>query len=852
MNKTTIKKAAPYVLAIVLFIGVTLVYFSPVFSGKVLMQSDVMNYNASAKEALDHFNKTGEQALWTGSMFGGMPAFQISVHFKGTVMPAINQVFKLWLPSPADLFIMLLIGFFILMLALRSDPWLATIGALAFAFSTFFLIFLAVGHTTKIMAIAYLPATLAGMILIYRGKYMLGTALLTLFMALEINAGHVQITYYLFMFIGIFIAGKLVYSIIQKQTFHFLKATGLVLTSTILAIGPNIGSLWTSYDYMKETIRGGVFLSHDTIYSTPGLNKKYITEWSYGLGETFTLMIPDAKGGKTEAIATNKDLLAKADKMHSQAIGQRSQYWGNLPLTSGPVYAGAFVVFLFILGLFIVKGELKWIILAATVLFVMLSWGHNFKWLTDFFIDHVPFYNRFRAVTNTLIMVNLIMPLLGMLAVKEIIENPGMIRKKNWLFIIPLILTAGIALLFILAPKLFFNFLSNAELKQFAEARSSSTPNNVALIAGIQENLEAIRISVFRLSALRSIVFILIGAGVLFIYTRFNKLNKYLVYAAIGLIILADLWMVDRRYLNNNNFTTPAKVNVPFVAGTADQSILQDNDPSYRVLDLTSSNFSIDARPSHFHKSIGGYHAAKLRRYQDLIEHRIRKEIGDIRVLMSAPRSDSVFFEGLRSLTALNMLNARYYIYDQNKPALRNNLALGNAWFVPEIKFVESPDHEIEALDTCNLRTTAIVHSEFRDILKGIADTVSPGSRISLTEYSPNRLKYEAKGITAPQFAVFSEIYYPRGWKAYLDGVETPVIRANYALRGLVVPPGDHLIEFRFEPAPFYSGAKISLAGSILLIIVVIGGIAYEFRSIFTGRKTVQSKAKKTNSKTKR
>jgi hypothetical protein len=827
----SLKKIIPYPVAILVFIGISILYFRPVLEGKKLQQSDIVNYKASAKEVTDFRDKTGEEPLWTNSMFGGMPAFQISTYFTGNILPAINNFFRLGLPHPANILFLLLLGFFILMIALRVDPWLGIVGAIAFAFSTYFFIFLGVGHNSKTIAIAYMPAVFAGMILTFRGKYLWGGAVTALFMALEINANHVQMTYYLLFFLAIYGLSEFITALIKKQFPHFLKAAGISIIAVIISVGPSVGILWTSAEYMKSTIRGGTELTSDQKNRTSGLDKDYITQWSYGIGETFSLMIPDVKGGESGYIGETKSALDNVDRNYRDAISKQNHYWGDMPFTSGPVYVGAFIVFLFVLGLFIVKGGLKWALLGATILSIILSWGHNLMWLTDFFISCVPFYNKFRAVSSILVIAEFTMPVLAFLALKEIFAKPSILKEKKWFFYISLALTAGISLLFVLMPTTFFDFLSAGEISQFEEFRKKGS--DAAQLNAYMDNLEIARIAIFKISVLRSVLIILLGAGILFIYSRVKKMSKYIVYAALGLLIMVDMWTLDKRYINDKNFTQPKNVDVPFIASSADNYILNDKDPDFRVLNLATDNFTIDAAPSYFHKSIGGYHAAKLRRYQDLIEHHLFPERSRLVNVLSKESTDSIRRATMNGLSSLNMLNTRYYIINPEAPPLRNPYALGNAWFVKNVKVVADADEEIKELNNFIPSTTAIIDKRYENMLAGFKGAHDAVSTIKLREYAPNKLIYDTKGVKEPQLAVFSEIYYKDGWDAYVDGQKADYFRANYVLRAMIVPPGDHTIEFRFEPRSFYTGNKISLAGSILLLILVIGALTWEIRKLF-------------------
>jgi len=828
MKNFDFKKFIPYAVAIVVFVAIALIYFSPLLDGKQLYQSDIVHYKGSAQEIKDFRNATGDEALWTNSMFGGMPAYQISMVYKNNVANVFNSIFQLWLPRPANILFVLLICFFILLIILKVDPWLAIVGAIAFAFSSYFFLTISVGHNAKTLAIAYMPAILGGIILTYRGKYLLGAALTALFFAVEIAVNHIQMTYYFLMIVGFVALFEFIYAIIKKSLPNFFKATAFLIVAGGIAVIPNISSLWTSYEYMKETIRGKPELTSNKEIRSSGLDKDYITQWSYGVGETFSLMIPDVKGGGDAALGESKSALDKVDKKYRKEVAQQNHYWGNLPFTGGPVYVGAFVFFLFILALFIVKGRLKWALFGVTVLAILLSWGHNFMPLTDFFIDYVPFYNKFRAVSSILIIVEITIPLLAILALKEIADNPKLIKEKKAVFFTALGLTAGLTLLFILLPTTFFDFLKNSETAQFDEYIKQGA--NQSQIDDFASNLEIARISIFRMSCLRTLAFIMIGAGMLWLYSSAKKMSKYILYAGVALLLLIDLVPVDKKYLNNDNFIPKAKIENPYTASNADKAILEDKDASYRVLNLTVGNFTTDASTSYFHKSLGGYHAAKLRRYQDLIENRIVNEQSRLVKTLQAGATDSLLTATMYGLTSLNMLNTKYYIYNPDARPLRNPAALGNAWFVENVKLVENADQEMKAIDNFVPATTAVMDKRFEKDISTFKGGKNPGSTITLTEYKPNHLTYDAKNLTTNQLAVFSEIYYDKGWNAYIDGTKTPYVRANYLLRALVIPAGNHKIEFKFEPNSYFTGEKVSLAGSVLLVLIFACALFFEYR----------------------
>lgn len=834
---STFKKILPYVVAFLVFLGISLVYFSPALDGKQLRQSDIIHYKGTVQEITDYRNQTGEEPLWTNSQFGGMPAFQISTMHPGNLMPYLYKVFYLYiLPHPMSIMMLLLIGFFILLLALRVDPWLSIIGAFAFAFSSYFFLFLEVGHNGKAMAIAFLPTILGAMVLTYRGKYLLGGALMALFMAFEISVNHVQITYYMLFVLLFYGIAEFIVALVKKQFVHFLKATAITIIAMLLAVGPSVSNLWTSSEYMKETTRGGSELTDAEGNKTTGLDKNYITGWSYGIGETFTLMIPDAKGGASEPIGEKTGALDNVERQYKQTIAQHGSYWGELQFTGGPAYAGAIICFLFILGLFIVNKPIKWVLLATTLFAFLLAWGHNMSWLSDFFIQYVPYYNKFRAVSSWLIIAELTLPILAILAIKEITDHPEVFKKKSIFFYISFGLTAGISLLFWMAPSAFFDFISSAELSQFDNYRKQGADPNQ--INAYVDNLEIARIAIFKASAIRTFFFILLAAAVLFIYMRMKKMSKYIVYAVLGLLILVDLWMIDKHYLNDKDFVAARQMDVPYPKTPANDYILKDQDPDFRVLNLATGNFTMDASVSFYHKSIGGYHAAKLSRYQDLIEHRLFGEIDRLTGVLSKDTPDSVRLATMYGLTSLNMLNTRYYIYNPDAPALRNPAALGNAWFVKKVEVVENADAEIKALDNFIPANTAIVDKRFENLLTEFKETRDPGSKILLREYAPNKLTYDAIGLKESQLAVFSEIYYPYGWKAFIDGQEVPHFRANYVLRGLVIPKGDHTIVFTFAPESYTIGTKVSYAGSILLILLVLAALGWELRTYLKKEKS--------------
>jgi hypothetical protein len=806
MNNKVIKKIFPYFIAVFAFVIISLAYMNPVLEGKRLQQTDIIKHKGMSKEIFDFREKTGDEPLWTNSMFSGMPAYQISVLYNANLIRHIDTVFRMGLPFPAAMVFLYMLGFFILLMVLRVNPWLGLAGALAFGFSSYFFIIIEAGHNSKAHAIGYMAPVVAGVILAFRGKYILGGIITMLFMALEIRAGHPQITYYLMLLLLLFGIAEFVSSIRKKQLLHFFKAGSVVVVAVLIGVLTNITSLWATYEYGKETIRGATELTANQENRTSGLDIDYATQWSYGIAETGTLLIPNfhggASGGKlTENSSVFKALVANQVPRNQarEFIKNMPTYWGSQPFTSGPVYAGAIVVFLFVFGLFLVKGPFKWWLLAATVLSILLAWGKNFQPLTDFFLHYFPGYNKFRAVSMTLVIAQFAMPLLAFTAINEIFKGERTKKELLHALKLSLYITGGFSLIFAIMPGAFFSFSSpsDAQYKQ-------SFPDWL-MLAIIED-----RQSMLRMDALRSLAFILLTAGLMWTLIM-GKLKTSYALVGIAALVIFDMWPVNKRYLDNDDFVNKTRMERPYTKTPADELILKDNDPNFRVLNLTVDPFA-DASTSYFHKSIGGYHGAKLRRYQELYDHHIKRDF---------------------NMDVLNMLNTRYVIQpDENrKPTvIPNTRALGNVWFVSEVKMVNNADEEIEALGDFDPEVTAIVDSRFSDALEGFIAEHDPASLITLIEYNPNLLKYQSN-TTKDQLAVFSEIYYPHGWNAYINGEPSPHFRANYVLRAMIVPAGKNLIEFRFEPKVYYTGEKISFASSLLLLLMVFGYAAYGIRN---------------------
>lgn len=823
-----LRSGLPFYTAILVFVMVTFAYLHPLLEGKQIEQHDIAMYKGMSKEISDFRERTGQEPLWTNSMFGGMPAWQISVVYTGNLVRYIKKVVNLGMSYPASTVFMYFFGFYILLLVMRVDPWLSIAGALAFGFSSYFFIILNAGHSSKANAIGYMAPVIAGIILTFRGKYAEGGLLTAIALALQLEANHLQITYYLLLLVVILGLFQLVDAIRFKTLPRFFKALGVLVPAAILAaltVGTNLYATW---EYGKESMRGKPVLTKNVEDQTKGLDRSYVTHWSYGIGETWSLMIPNAKGGATRAIGSENPALEHASREFRRPLSQQNAYWGDQPGTSGPVYTGAIVVFLFVLGLFVVKGKYKWILLGGTVLSILLSWGKNFMPFTDFFLDYVPGYDKFRAVSMTLVIADLTMPLLGFLALWEVYKNPGLLGNKNkWLYA-AYGLTGGLSLLFYIMPTVFFNFFSQFELDQFARLRQEN-PAEAGQISLFMQELEKVRTAIFQKDAIRSFMFITLTAVLIFLYSR-NKLKANWLTAAITLLVLVDMVPIDTRYLNASDFIPRRKFENPFEASTANREILQRQQPNERVLDLSNSTFN-DASASYFHHSVGGYHGAKLQRYQDLIEHHLQPEISALARTLNDSPSLSAVQETLRNWQALNMLNTRYIIFNPNASPITNQFAYGDAWPVKSVVWVDNPNDEIDAIEKHQLNEVAIVNKEFEPMMAGLSFGEEPLGLVELIEYEPNHLVYKAN-LNKESLVVFSQIWYTKGWKAYVNGTEQPLIRANYVLRALRLPAGESKVEMRFEPNVWKTGQAVSLASSGLLILLLLGWVALRLKKL--------------------
>lgn len=828
----TLKKCLPDILAVILFIVLSVAYFAPAdFEGRILFQHDSAAGIGAGREAQQYHEKTGKTTRWTNALFGGMPTYQTAPSYSSnTILNKAISFYHLWLPDYVWFLFAYLLGFYILLRAFDFKQYLAVLGSIIWAFSSYFLIIIAAGHLWKVMALAYLPPMIGGMVLAYRGKYLWGFTVTAIFTAFEINANHVQMTYYYLFIILFLVIAWLVAAIRQHWLPRFWKASGVVAAAAIIGICINLPNLYHTWQYQKESMRGKSELvkKNTTEQTSSGLDRDYITQWSYGIDETWTLLVPNAKGGASVPMAANAKAMKKADPQYMQAYQQLGQYWGDQPGTSGPVYVGAFVLLLFFLGLFIVKGPVKWALLAATVLSILLSWGHNFMGFTNFFIDYVPLYAKFRTVASILVIAEFTIPLLAMMALKKIIDEPDTLkRNKKWLWT-SFGLTGGVSLLFWLAPTLFFpNYISATEMQQFGQIAQQGAEAS-QFISGLEANLTTVREYIFTSDALRSFIIIAIGMALLLLF-YLKKLNAKFTVVCIALLCLVDMWQVDKRYLNDAMFVEKSVRDTPQPMTETDKLILRDKGLDYRVLNLASNTFN-ENETSYYHKSIGGYHAAKLRRYQEMIDAYIVPEMQKMMPAIAKAEGDMTKVNGDSIFPVLDMLNAKYFIFPlQNNRTvpLQNPYVNGNAWFVDKVYYVANANEEIAEVGQINLKHEAVADRQFESTL-GKAIRQDGESMVTLKDYEPNHLIYEANSAKGGVL-VFSEIYYP-GWTATIDGKSAELGRANYILRALRVVPGKHEIVLDFHPASIRNTEAVAYGAYLLLFVLIIAGIYTEWK----------------------
>ncbi|MFD2823472.1 YfhO family protein [Lacinutrix iliipiscaria] len=804
-----IKKVIPHILVLLGFIILSLAYFSPVLKGKQIYQSDIKQYIGMSKQQSDFKADTGEETYWTNSAFGGMPTYQLGAKYPHNYIKKLDSALR-FLPRPADYLFLYFIGFYILLLVLKVDFKLAALGALAFGFSTYLIIILGVGHNSKAHAIAYMPLVLSGIILTFKKKYIAGFLLTAVAMALEICANHFQMTYYLLLLVIVLGITYLIDAYKKQLLPHFFKSVGILILAVILAVGLNATNILATQEYAKESTRGKSELTilpdGSPKEASSGLSKAYITEYSYGILETFNLYIPRFLGG-----GNNEDVgkhSASYDFFTSQGVPplqakeyvkQTPTYWGDQPIVEAPAYVGAVVLFLFVFALFLVKGRLKWWLVGGTLFSLLLSYGKNLGFLTDFFIDYVPLYNKFRAVSSIQVILELCIPVLAIFGLSRLFNNFEQDEEKLKGLKYTLGITAGIAIFFLI----FKNSLGVIGV-DFAGVNDGYFKQNYG-----QQFMDALRDDrkmLFTQDTFRTLLLVLLSAGTLFMFLR-KKLSETLVIVIFGALIIFDLVSVDRRYVNNDNFVSALQVNKPYQANEADVEILKDT-THFRVFDIVDGT----TRASYFHNALSGYHAAKLKRYDELFDFHIARN----------------------NMNVLNMLNTKYIIAEENGKIFpfENTDANGNAWFVEKLNVAQSANEEIKALDSLNTKKEAVLIANRQNVenIKAKKEfKIDSLASIKLTEYKPNYLKYQSNNSN-DSFAVFSEIYYGQGWQAYIDGKATPHLRVNYVLRGMPIPSGSHTIEFKFEPKVIQTGSSIALASSIVLVLLLLGGLFYSFK----------------------
>jgi hypothetical protein len=792
-----IQKGIPYLIAVVIFIIAAITYFNPVLKGQKIKQSDITQFQGMSKEIVDYRIEKGEEPYWTGAAFSGMPAYQLSAYYPNDYIKKLDDLLR-FLPRPADYLFLYFLGFFIVLLALNVEWKLAVLGSLAFGFSTYLIIIFGAGHNAKAHAIGYMPMVLAGVIWVFKRKYFLGFLVTALAMALEINTNHPQMTYYLGFAILILGIVKLIDAVKEKAIAPFVKQSAIIMFAMLLGLGVNFTRLMAMKEYADASTRGKTALTIAPDGSpkkvTQGLSKAYITEYSYGLTETFNLFIPRFMGGGTVERLDKDTEYYKAFKAKygTKAADEYSKqvltYWGEQTIIEAPAYIGAVLFFLFFLGIFLVKGTFKKWLVATTIFSILLSWGKNSDIITSLFIDYVPLYNKFRAVSSIQVLAEICIPLLGILALKEFFSKNVSDQHKKAALKKAFYILGGVSVVFIVFGSSLFAFegFRDRSLQQYD-------------IAGLTEALISDRKSMLFQDSLRSLILISISFGILWFFIK-NKLNETKAIIAFAVLILFDLVSIDINYVNTASFERARNIDVPFQKTAIDKEILKDKS-HYRVADFSISPLQ-DGRTSYFHNSIGGYHAAKMGRYQELFDYQLTKNV---------------------NMEVLNMLNTKYIIYpNQGKPALQlNPEANGNAWFVSKVNIVTSADEEIKALDKLKTKEEVVIRKDASLVINPIFEKDSIAT-IQLTNYDVTSLTYQTN-TTKPQFAVFSEIYYKNGWNAYVDGKLTPHYSVNYVLRGMEIPVGKHIVEFKFEPTVIEKGNTITLFSYGLLLLTIIG-----------------------------
>ena len=841
----TLKRFLPDILVVLLFAVIAFAYFFPADTeGRILYRHDSSAGRGSGQELTEYYQRTGERTRWTNSLFSGMPTYQMAPSYDSQqVLNEVGKFYHLWLPENVWYVFAYLLGFYILLRAFDFRRELAVLGSIIWAFSSYFFIIIAAGHIWKVIALAYLPPMIAGIVLAYRGKYVWGFVITALFTALEIQANHVQMTYYYLFIIAFMVLAYLWDAVRNHRLAQFGKATGVCFVAAALGVVINLSNLYHTWQYTQESMRGKSELvkKNSANQTSSGLDRDYITQWSYGIDETWTLLVPNTKGGASMPLAMNEKAMQKADPQFYQIYQQLGQYWGNQPGTSGPVYVGAFVLMLFVLGLFIVKGPMKWALFLATALSILLSWGRNFMWFTDLFLDYVPMYAKFRTVASILVIAEFTIPLLAMLALKKIFDTPDFFTQKIRIYLgtskhpiishnttnmfwvwASFIATGGMALLFAIMPSIFFpDYVSASELEAMKQIPSE-------YLGPLLSNLQEIRISIFTADCWRTLFVIVLGTAVLLLL-RMKKIQPKYAVGAIIVLCLVDMWQVNKRYLNDDMFVERSVRETPQQETATDRQIMQDKAPDYRVLNLASNTFN-ENETSYYHKSIGGYHAAKLRRYQEMIDQYIGKEMRNMQGAIVNAQGDMTRVAGDSIYPVLNMLNTKYVILPlqggQTAPLL-NPYAFGNAWFVDRISYVDNANAEIDAVGKIDLRHEAVADSKFKDALGEPAAHQSTAV-VTLKKYEPNELTYTVESQKGG-IVVFSEIYYP-GWTATVDGAATPVGRVNYILRAINVKPGKHTVVLTFKPASVKNTETAAYVAYMLLVLAIAAGVFFEMK----------------------
>lgn len=826
----TLKKCLPDAIVIVIFAVISFAYFFvPVSQGKILFRHDSQASVGLGQELTQYEQRTGEVTRWTNSVFSGMPTYQISPSYNSTDgLSAVMSAYHLWLPDYVWFIFAYLLGFYILLRAFNFRQSLAALGSIIWAFSSYFLIIIAAGHLWKVMALAYLPPMIGGVVLAYRGKYLWGFIVTAVFTAFEIKANHVQMTYYYLFIVLFMVIAYLVQAIREKRLQHFFKASSILIAAALIGIAINISNLYHTWEYQKESMRGKSELTkaNSANQTSSGLDRDYITQWSYGIDETLTLLVPDAKGGASVPLSQNATAMAKAnpevENMLPQLYEAIPQYFGTQPGTSGPVYVGAFVLFLFVLGLFIVKTPIKWALLAATALSILLSWGHNFMGFTNFFLDYVPMYAKFRTVASILVIAEFTIPLLAALALKRIVDEPTVLTKNMKYVYASLALTAGVALAIALMPSMMGPFVSDQE-RQMLSGIQGMTPDVQNMMLS---SIATMRGAMVSADAWRSIVIIIIGVAMLLLF-KAQKIKAIYLIVGISALCLIDLWQVDKRYLNDEMFVPKSERDTPQQATATDLQILKDKSLSYRVLNFASGAFN-ENNTSYFHKSIGGYHPAKLRRYQEMIDKYIAPEMQTAMQAIANKGGVMSEVDGRKLFPILNMLNAKYFIVPLQGNAttsIQNPYAQGNGWFVDKLTYVADANAEYAGVGKIDVSHEAVADKKFEPIL-GQTQTNDSTARVVLTKYEPNNMTYTVSS-TKGGVVVFSEVYYP-GWTATIDGQPAELGRVNYILRALNVKAGKHEVVLDFHPTSISTTETIAYAALIVLLLAICVAIYSE------------------------